>query len=60
MIHFHKWTAWSDPVDVYDINMKNQFRKCTVCNAVSVRSFNHRINVTAAKIIAVLSDKGEE
>lgn len=46
-IHFHKWSAWSNPVPTYNGGHKQQWRVCTTCNYAKFRTlkWDHQTSV---------------
>lgn len=54
-ICFHKYGKWSDPVDTYESNVKNQFCKCDKCGKIKSRRIYHSVQITAQEIIDSLA-----
>lgn len=55
--HFHKYNAWSAPVEAYSGRLQ-QWRKCEVCNRADFRTLLWHQQTSLACVLAALRSSG--
>ena len=51
--HFHKWSAWSDPVVTYRGDLQ-QWRSCTVCNKASFSNLKWHYQTPVGEVVKAI------